>query len=284
MFVVAGCFALFIILFLFIFKPFGLDTLDKNLFITCVLVYGLVTFVAILAMIFLVPLVFPAFFKEENWTVGKELFFTLSVLFLIGLANYVVSHYLVGTSLKFENIVRFQLITLAIGFLPIVIFILIQLIQQLSKYREEASLLQKKLAEKNDVSPDDKKKVIEEPAVTNNLIRLSGDYQKENLAIPNDNFLYVSSASNYVKVHYIEKGNAVYSILRITMKRVEDVLIAYPHFFRCHRAYIINLDKVKEISGNAQGYKIKLEDVEELIPVSRNLNSEFADKVLAKKY
>jgi hypothetical protein len=35
------------------------------------------------------------------------------------------------------------------------------------------------------------------------------------------------------------------------------------------------------VEGNAQGYKIKIDGHDELIPVSRNLNNEFSDKLLA---
>lgn len=44
----------------------------------------------------------------------------------------------------------------------------------------------------------------------------------------------------------------------------------------------VDENSVRKISGhNAQGYKIKLQGTEDLIPVSRNLNSEFSDRLLA---
>jgi DNA-binding LytR/AlgR family response regulator len=60
---------------------------------------------------------------------------------------------------------------------------------------------------------------------------------------------------------------------------VEEALAPYPQFFRCHRAYIVNLAAVEHVSGNAQGYKLHLKDVAELIPVSRNLNSVLSSKL-----
>ena len=65
------------------------------------------------------------------------------------------------------------------------------------------------------------------------------------------------------------------------MKKAEEALEIWRCFFRCHRAYIINLDKVEHVEGNAQGYKVRLINTEESIPVSRNLNNEFSDKLLA---
>jgi DNA-binding LytR/AlgR family response regulator len=60
-----------------------------------------------------------------------------------------------------------------------------------------------------------------------------------------------------------------------------EIVNPYSSFFRCHRAFIVNLDKIEQVEGNAQGYKIKLQGAENLIPVSRNLNREFSDRLLA---
>ena len=112
--------------------------------------------------------------------------------------------------------------------------------------------------------------------------------------MPPDDLYFIAAANNYIKVYFIKNasrpgkdgneavpGKPSYTIIRMTMKKAEEVLEAWPGFFRCHRAYIINLDKVEHVEGNAQGYKIRLVDTEELIPVSRNLNNEFSDKLLA---
>jgi DNA-binding LytR/AlgR family response regulator len=65
------------------------------------------------------------------------------------------------------------------------------------------------------------------------------------------------------------------------MKKATETVAPYPVFFRCNRAYIVNLDKIEHGDGNAQGYKIKLQGTENLISVSRNINSEFSDRLLA---
>ena len=278
---IAACFGVFVTLFLFVFKPFNLDNLDPNWFAFCAIMYGLMTFSCIIIMVGLLPLIFPNYFLEEKWTVRKEILFTTITVFFIGLVNFVLSHFLVGSPLTLRNILWFQFITTAIGITPIVIFVLSRLNQQLKKYSAEAASLQSKIAEMNKV---EMKLTIHTTKVDDNeRIVIKGDYQKEKVDVNVKDLLYVASANNYVKVYYFENNKVVYSILRITMKKMEDALLPYPNFFRCHRAYLINLYRVKEVIGNAQGYKIKLEEVEELIPVSRNLNGEFSDKVLSKR-
>src|SRR5688572_17830824 len=112
-------------------------------------------------------------------------------------------------------------------------------------------------------------------------IILTGDYQHEKVEVNTGNLHLVASANNYIKVYHENKGTLSYSIIRSTLKKTEETLVDHSNFFKCHRAYIINLDKVIHVEGNAQGYKIRIQGHEDLIPVSRNLNSEFSDKLLA---
>jgi len=281
---IAACFGAFVALFLFVFKPFQLDQLereDSGRFIFCVIMYGLMVFSCIVLMVIVLPLIFPNHFVEEKWTVRKEIIFTTFTMFFIGLANFFLSHFLVGSPLNLRNILWFQFVTTSIGITPIVIFVLIRQNQQLKKYSAEAASLQSKLAEMNKIEMTSSASIAK--VDDNERLVIKGDYQKEKVDIRVNELLYVAAANNYVKVYYFDNHKVVYSILRITMKKMEDTLLPYPNFFRCHRAYMINLYRVKEVIGNAQGYKIKLEDVEELIPVSRNLNAEFSDKVLSKR-
>jgi hypothetical protein len=37
------------------------------------------------------------------------------------------------------------------------------------------------------------------------------------------------------------------------------------------------------VEGNAQGYKITLEGIEEPVPISRNFSAEFSDRLLAMR-
>ncbi|MGL5693924.1 MAG: LytTR family DNA-binding domain-containing protein, partial [Peptostreptococcaceae bacterium] len=42
------------------------------------------------------------------------------------------------------------------------------------------------------------------------------------------------------------------------------------NFFRCHRLFIVNMEKIKSIDSNGiSSYKLKLNDIEEEVPVGR---------------
>jgi DNA-binding LytR/AlgR family response regulator len=54
------------------------------------------------------------------------------------------------------------------------------------------------------------------------------------------------------------------------LKDIENQFSDIQQLFRCHKAFIANIEKVKGASGNAKGYFLTLHDIEEKIPVSRS--------------
>ncbi|WP_317166355.1 LytTR family DNA-binding domain-containing protein [Spirosoma agri] len=47
--------------------------------------------------------------------------------------------------------------------------------------------------------------------------------------------------------------------MRSTLKGIESALGQHPQFFRCHRAFVVNLSTVVHADGNARGYQLPLE-------------------------
>lgn len=277
-------FGVFIVVFLLVFKPFGLDTLpgDKMIFVCSA--YSFAVFVCILAVGLILPVIFPSFFDEEKWTTGKQIIIITGTLILIGVVNYLIAPLLIGPGLSFRRFLWYEGITVSIGILPITIYTLLEQNSLLKKFQKQASELEKKLQEK--LNPDKKEEQPSPPDEKKNeltVIELKGDYQGEKLVLLPEELYFISAANNYVKVYYFKNNKVTYSILRTTMKKVEEVLQLWPGFFRCHRAYIINLDKVQHVEGNAQGYRVRMQGIDEAIPVSRNLNNEFSDRLLAHR-
>lgn len=66
-------------------------------------------------------------------------------------------------------------------------------------------------------------------------------------------------------------------MLRSSLSRLENQLEGQ-NIVRCHRSFIVNLDKVEKVTGNAQGYKLHLETPELVVPVARKY-SEIVEKL-----
>lgn len=57
----------------------------------------------------------------------------------------------------------------------------------------------------------------------------------------------------------------------MTLKEFEEQLKAFSFVFKVHRSYIVNLQAIESISGNAQGYVLCIKHFSEgSIPVSRS--------------
>lgn len=80
--------------------------------------------------------------------------------------------------------------------------------------------------------------------------------------------VYIESVGNYANVVIYETGGLARNLYRTTLKSLE-ASNSLTSIIRCHRSYIVNLDQVIEVTGNAQGLKLHLKDCEDLIPVSR---------------
>lgn len=104
------------------------------------------------------------------------------------------------------------------------------------------------------------------------LIKLKSEIN-EYLEIHRDSFIYAEADGNYSKIVWEEDGAIKSKLLRIVIKKLEGQLIS-PAFIRCHRSFIINLNKEFAILGNARGYRLKPDLVEIEIPISRSKGAE----------
>ncbi len=90
-----------------------------------------------------------------------------------------------------------------------------------------------------------------------------------------DDKLHIISINDIDFIEAFEKETHIFSnekiyISKIKMSKWEE-LLADENFYRCHRSYIINLDKITEIEQWANSsWIIKIKNYNKLIPVSRN--------------
>lgn len=275
---IAACFGLFIFVFLMIFAPFNLDQYTARRLFGIALGYGLITTSCIFVASSVFPILVPEFFREGSWTTGRQIILTAAIVFIVGLANYLASPLFVRTRWNLKSALWFQGITIIVALLPVTVYILSRQNHLLRKFSQQAEEIDEKL-QRNIKAQDSHVREIEEK-ISQKII-LYGDYQNEKIEVFPEDLSLIISASNYIKVFHVQKNTLVHSIIRSTLKKAEEAVSPYPTFFKCHRAFIVNLDKVVHVEGNAQGYKIKIDGHEELIPVSRSLNNEFSDKLLA---
>lgn len=256
---VAAGSGLFVMLFLFFLQPFGMRVEEGQgwQWLRISAEFGFVTVVVTLLWGRLERLL-PAVFNEENWRVWKEIAATLLFVSAIATANMLFAAWRFGFSLSWRSFGYWQFATWCVGVFPTVFGVFSKQMRLMRRYSAEAAALSGQLPHHENT-----------PAAQ---LVLSGENQGETLVLAPDDLLYLAAADNYVQVFYRENGQFKNRLLRGALRRMEETLAGHPQFFRCHRTFVVNLDRVARITGNAQGYKLHFEGLEETVPVSRALN------------
>jgi len=249
----------FIFLFLYIFKPFGLEVLSGKELVKLTCGYGLVTTTYLIIHWFIIVFLF----REKIWTVWKDIANTLIIIAMIGLCNYVYHSIYFSRTFVFIKLVEFQLETLAISFLPVSLITLLKQNFLLKKYLQEAEAINQRKDQLFSDNREDK------------IITISAQNPRNDLTCNGNDIVYLQALDNYVVIHFIKDSKDMKEIIRTTLKKVKENLNEYPNFFHCHKSYIVNLDKVLKVSGNAQGLRLHCDYIDEIIPVSRQLHKEF---------
>lgn len=265
-----SCFipAIFVFGFLFVFRPFGLHHFDNQMLLLVSAGYGAITFFMVLLNVFIIVPVFSSIFNESKWVVWKEILFILWIIFCVGLANSAYSLFIFNDTFSINYLVTFQVITLMVAVIPVTLNVMTM---QLVLTRRNLKAAQELTGHMHH-----KRRLDASPGLQ---VTLKSDNKKDDLTIPIADILYITSADNYIEVHYLDQGVEKKKLLRGTLKSARDDLRNYTAFYRCHRAWIVNLDRVESVTGNSQGYRLNLLGTGTVIPVSSNLNEELNNRL-----
>ncbi len=109
----------------------------------------------------------------------------------------------------------------------------------------------------------------EATAKTNDEVIIQGQGIGATLRLNPADIIYVESMSNYAYICYIADNETKHTTLRITLKQIRATLEGVESIVQCHRAFLVNLDFVVSLSTRSQGYQLQLFGIEKQIPVSR---------------
>jgi DNA-binding LytR/AlgR family response regulator len=247
--------ALFVTFFLLIFRPFGFGQAPVRNILLFGIGYGVITAVSV-GLFILIEYFFPEWYQEEKWTVGKNILQYVFIIFLIGTANFYYTALVAAMPLEFSRFISFLFFTLIVTFLVVSFLTMIRYFNSLNFYKKEAEIVEEEVSNLK--------------ASENITITIRSENEKENLSLLIHELFYIESADNYCKVVYTKEGIHKSTLIRSSLKRLEDQF-AQPEIFRCHRSYIVQLKNVERVSGNSQGCRLHFKNIQESIPVSRAL-------------
>jgi DNA-binding LytR/AlgR family response regulator len=114
-------------------------------------------------------------------------------------------------------------------------------------------------------------------AKADNQITLYSD-TSESLTFNLPDLLFVEADDNYSTITWKQADGIQKKLLRINLKNIESQL-DNSFTLRCHRSFIVNVNAISAISGNTNGYKLRIQGTDFAIPVSRPKGKEVMEKI-----
>jgi hypothetical protein len=257
--------SLFISFFMVVFQPFGLQNMESGWKTLLLAGYGMVTFMVLFINEIVLPPIIPGIFREERWTVFREVIWLVWIVVTISVGNYLYSGvFSIVQWIGIKGLLIFMGFTFAIAIIPITVVTVYSHNRQLKKNLLASQELNELIGGQEPGRVQDNSKLL-----------ITSQNMKEKLDIPVSNLICIESEGNYVNTWYLEEGKIVRLIIRNTLKNIESQIEKAGILFKCHRAYIVNLSYIERIKGNSQGYRLMLKYMDREIPVSRNYSKSF---------
>ena len=265
----------FIVLAIAIFKPFGLEVWQWQAYVHLLAIFVLGLFSCFLTEVILRYIVrMPrSYDRGVNYIISRNLRFqcinTPLVSLLICIYRHMAMSELVeGNKLSLGNYLEtlaiIAFLSFAIGLYWRFKFRSRYLAAELEETRQMNEQLKK--LQTSSQSPQ----MIEEGITSqDSQITLEGN-TNESVSLEISDLFYIEAVGNYVKVVSKLDGEVHTTMLRATMKQMEDALQAYPMIVRCHRAFMVNLGQVEQISSNSRAMQLVIRQTHDAIPVSRS--------------
>lgn len=249
---------------LVVLQPFGSYTWQHPYKEFILAGYGLVAVVVNLLDFFVSQKLFNPFFVERNWTLWKEILRNMAGFVVAGFFCVVYGNLAGFMPFTLTQVVYMIAVCFVVGALPATVLILLNYAYLTRKY---GAPVVPSLQTQANATTDE------------SLLELVAENGKDKAAIPASALLSIAASDNYCTVFYAESDKLQKVLLRSSLSRLESQINS-SRIVRCHRSYLVNLDRVASVSGNAQGYKLHLDLAAEPVPVSRSYNAVVKEHML----
>jgi hypothetical protein len=258
----------FILIVLYI-QPLGINFLKSEHDGYFVLGAGLLTAATLFMNTLILPGMFPKVFDPGRWTIKKEIIWNVW-MFSNLFALFTLMAWIAKT-ISYTDLPYFR--TGAISLLPLILFNLIsynlsmklKLVNMIdsgkSWLKEEINSFQ---------NPPDQESV-----------HLVAENKKQAFAEEVERVLLIHSSGNYVEIFWIDRKLAVRKrLFRQSFTNVEKALLTSDVMLKCHRCWMVNINKVIKLKRSSNGYHLEVDRIEFTVPVSRNWVPLFKEKLI----
>ncbi len=100
-------------------------------------------------------------------------------------------------------------------------------------------------------------------------IQINANVEADHFELAPTDVLCIKSDGNYLEF-FLKDQEPVRLIKRLTLQSAAEQLAEFNFIIKTHRAFLVNVNQVEEVAGNAQGYQLKVRHLDFPIPVSRS--------------
>lgn len=255
---------LLIYIFLIVFQPFGTENFRHQYKYLLLFPYSVIFGSAFLAADL-------SIIRFRDWNIGSELLKVTGILFLASILSYFYNTLFISqVTLSLGNYLYMFLYCLALGIPISTIYILSRYIYLKRTHEKTAEEVSRQLADQNNPTV----------ATFNKILSIS--VNNTDFQIPEENFICAQSMENYCSIYFSENDQVRKHVVRISLSKLLDQ-VQTDSIKKCHRSYIVNLNQVKNLKGNAQGYRLFLSQIDFELPVSRSFISLIIPKLRSSK-
>jgi hypothetical protein len=227
------------------------------------IVYNFIPLFATILLVYIsnftMPKLFPNFFKKETWTLKRFYFwfisFAITGTFIAYIFDINVSEVNNKLAWSIDYLIFYQIPVSCFVYAPMLAFFIFF---DPYPYLNEKPIIQIEGENLNTVK-------LEET-----ILPVKDANERVELSVNLERLYFFKASDNYIEIFHKNTEGVIRVVIRNTLKNIENQFLDIPQLFRCHKAFIVNTEKVREVNGNAKGYFLTLEDVEEKIPVSRS--------------
>ena len=250
-------FLVFCFIFILVYRPMNTHASGTFTYPVTMAIYS--TGFSLVTCLIIMALKKIGFFPDkEEWTFFNEIASVFLVLLYMGIGTYFIGFIMENPENRWNLATFWNSCEIAffIGIIPMGFFTLLNFRYLFVTEIEE------------NYRRDDNQPV--EPRITQDTkIQISSRLKKEELSFYPQQFIYAEADGNYVVFHLEEEPRTRKEIIRNSISDIEQQLTSHDFMIRTHRAFIVNVKKVRSKKGNTLGYKIKLMGADSEIPVSR---------------
>ncbi|MGL5705196.1 MAG: LytR/AlgR family response regulator transcription factor [Tannerellaceae bacterium] len=261
-FLLSGTILCFALIFMYLFKPFGIDYWIGETFgnrNTVILSICLFSF----AVIFTSQIIQFFLFRNKSYTLSHFIVGIIAEVVVISLplAYASTNEY---SSFSNELIITLRLIAATLLFCYFVSTLILYALNLgnnavITNIENSAAEVQ---SEDENSLPN-----------TLSMFSIYDDNGQLRFSVNSNDLLFIESADNYVMVHYLRNENYCKQLVRTTLKSIEADA-GKAGCVRCHRSYLINKHKIGEIKKNGRQYEVHLHHIHQAIPISKSYQAE----------